>query len=227
MIPPPRGANAYPLPFITSLRAHGRAVRIRIGPTPAYVVTDPAPTRQVLVTDAAAFPKGGRYYDALRVLLGDGVATVTDGDTHLRNRRLMQPMFSKAHIAGRGNAMIDQVRTTVGAWPAAEPRDMFAGMNEITLATFLVAVFGADLSAGLEGEFTALMPEIMMGTIRQVVLPPWTTRLPLPANRAHAERVARPRTLIDRAIDHHADVTAPGSAAAAGVSVEFHPHPND
>ncbi|MEW2305604.1 cytochrome P450 [Streptomyces sp. NPDC006655] len=214
-----------PLPFITSLRAHGRVVRIRIGPTPAYVVTDPALTRQVLVTDAADFPKGGRYYDALRVFLGDGVATVTDGDTHLRNRRLMQPMFSKAHIAERGNAMIDQVRTTVGAWPAAEPRDMFAGMNEITLATFLVAVFGADLPAGLEGEFTVLMPEIMKGTIRQVILPPWITRLPLPANRAHAERVARLRTLIDRAIDHHADVTAPGSAAAAGVSgAEGCPH---
>ncbi|MEU2337813.1 cytochrome P450 [Streptomyces sp. NPDC013172] len=214
-----------PLPFITSLRAYGSVVRIRIGPTPAYVITDPALTRQVLVTDAAHFPKGGRYYDALRVFLGDGVATVTDGDTHLRNRRLMQPMFSKAHIAERGNAMIDQVRTTVGAWPAAEPRDMFAGMNEITLATFLVAVFGTDLPRGLEGEFTALMPEIMKGTIRQVVLPPWITRLPLPGNRAHADRVARLRSLIDRAIDHHADVTAPASAAAAGASgAEACPH---
>ncbi|WP_406435723.1 cytochrome P450 [Streptomyces sp. NBC_00631] len=214
-----------PLPFITSLREHGSVVRIRIGPTPAYVVTDPALARRVLVTDAAHFPKGGKYYDALRVFLGDGVATVADGDTHLRNRRLMQPMFSKAHIAERGNAMIDQVRTMVGAWPAAEPRDMFAGMNEITLATFLVAVFGAGLPAHLEGEFTALMPEIMKGTIRQVILPPWVTRLPLPANRAHAGRVARLRALIDQAIDHHIDATAPGSASADGASgAEACPH---
>ncbi|WP_427168389.1 cytochrome P450 [Streptomyces sp. C1-1] len=214
-----------PLPFITSLREHGSVVRIRIGPTSAYVVTDPALARRVLVTDAAHFPKGGKYYDALRVFLGDGVATVADGDTHRRNRRLMQPMFSKAHIAERGNAMIDQVRTMVGAWPAAEPLDLFAGMNEITLATFLVAVFGADLPAHLEGEFTALMPEIMGGTIRQVLLPPWITRLPLPANRAHADRVARLRALIDQAIDHHADATAPGSAAPDGASgAEACPH---
>ncbi|TQJ85413.1 cytochrome P450 [Streptomyces sp. SLBN-31] len=205
-----------PLPFIASLREHGSVVRIRIGPTPAYVVTDPALARRVLVTDAAHFPKGGKYYDALRVFLGDGVATVADGDTHLRNRRLMQPMFSKAHIAERGNAMIEQVRTMVSGWPAHEPRDMFAGMNEITLATFLVAVFGADLPAHLEGEFTALMPEIMRGTIRQVILPPWISRLPLPANRAHTDRVARLRALIDQAIDHH---TAPrGSAWADGTS---------
>lgn len=55
-----------PLPFITSLRRHGSVVRIRIGPTPAYVVTDPALTRRVLVTDAAHFAKGGKIIDALR-----------------------------------------------------------------------------------------------------------------------------------------------------------------
>ncbi|WP_405865065.1 MULTISPECIES: cytochrome P450 [unclassified Streptomyces] len=217
-----------PLPFFTSLRDYGSVVRIRIGPTPAYVVTDPALTRRVLVTDAAHFTKGGRYYDALRVFLGDGVATVADEDTHLRNRRLMQPMFGKAHIAERGNAMIDQVRTMVGAWPEAESRDVFADMNEITLATFLVAVFGADLPAHLEGEFTALMPEIMKGTIRQVILPPWITRLPLPANRAHADRVARLRALIDQAIDHHIDVTASGSASAGSASgAEACPHASE
>ena len=51
-------------------------VRIRIGPTPAFVVTDPALTRRVLVTDAAHFTKGGKYNDALRVFLGGGIATV-------------------------------------------------------------------------------------------------------------------------------------------------------
>jgi cytochrome P450 len=204
-----------PLPFITSLRERGSVVRIRIGRTPAYVVTDPALTRRVLVTDAAHFTKGGKIFDALRVFIGDGLATVADGDTHLRNRRLMQPMFNKAHIAERGNAMIEQVRAIVGAWPPGGRRDVFADMNDVALAAFLVALFGADLSAHLEGEFTALMPEIMKATIRQIVLPPWILRLPLPANRAHAERVARLRALIDRAIDHHAGVSAPGSSADA------------
>ncbi|MEU6142841.1 cytochrome P450 [Streptomyces sp. NPDC047081] len=211
-----------PLAFFKSLREYGSVVRIRIGPTPAYVVTDPALTRRVLVTDAAHFTKGGKYNDALRVFLGDGIATVADGDTHLRNRRLMQPMFNKAHIAEHGDAMIEQVRTMVGAWTAGEPRDVLADMNGITLAAFLVAVFGADLPAHLEGEFTALMPDIMKGTIRQVILPPWITRLPLPANRAHADRVARLRALIDQAIDHRVDAAAPGSAAAADA--EACPH---
>ncbi|MET7311297.1 cytochrome P450 [Streptomyces sp. NPDC005571] len=203
-----------PLPFMTSLREHGSVVRIRIGPTPAFVVTDPALTRKVLVTDSAHFVKGGKIIDALRMFFGDGLATVADGDTHLRNRRLIQPMFNKAHIADRGTAMIDQVRDAVTAWPAVVPRDVYADMNEVTLSAFLVALFGANLPEHLEGEFVTLMPKIMKGAIRQTILPPWITRLPLPANRAHADRVAQLRALIDQAIDHHAD-RSPGPAPSA------------
>ncbi|MBR8641316.1 cytochrome P450 [Streptomyces tuirus] len=203
-----------PLPFMTSLRQHGSVVRISIGPTPAYVVTDPALTRRVLVTDAASFAKGGKIIDALRVFFGDGLATVADGDTHLRNRRLMQPMFNKAHIATRGDAMIQRVQEMVGNWREGESRDVYADMNDITLAAFLVALFGTDLPAHLQGEFTTLMPAIMKGTIRQTILPQWVTRLPLPANRAHAERVASLRALIDQAIDYHASRTTKAQAGA-------------
>ncbi|MGY5035760.1 cytochrome P450 [Streptomyces sp. 900116325] len=207
-----------PLPFMTSLREHGSVVRIRIGPTPAFVVTDPALTRKVLVTDSAHFVKGGKIIDALRMFFGDGLATVADGDTHLRNRRLIQPMFNKAHIADRGAAMIDQVQDAVSAWPAFVPRDVYTDMNEVALSAFLVALFGADLPEHLEGEFVTLMPEIMKGAIRQTILPPWVTRLPLPANRAHADRVARLRALIDQAIDHHADRSPDVAATADAVS---------
>ncbi|MEU3901733.1 cytochrome P450 [Streptomyces sp. NPDC045251] len=214
-----------PLPFIASLREHGSVVRIRIGTAPAYVVTDPALTRKVLVTDAADFTKGGKIIDALRVFFGDGLATVADGDVHLRNRRLMQPMFNKAHIATRGDAMIDQVQSMVAAWEDGEHRDVFADMNDLTLAAFLVALFGTDLPPHLQEEFTALMPAIMKGTIRQTILPPWANRLPLPANRAHVARVARLRTLIDQAIDHHTShlPTTTATTAQTGCSHAHRP----
>ncbi|MEW2813223.1 cytochrome P450 [Streptomyces massasporeus] len=204
-----------PLPFITSLRDHGSVVRIRLGPTPAYVVTDPVLTRTVLVTEAAHFAKGGKIFDVLRGVFGDGLATVADGDTHLRNRRLMQPMFNKAHIATRRTAMIDQARSMVGAWEEDQPLDVFSNMNDVTLAAFLVALFGTDFPANLQGEFTALMPPLMKEAIRQTVLPPWVTRLPLPANRAHNRRIARLRAVIDQAIDHRS--SRPPSTPPANV----------
>ncbi|MEV5983144.1 cytochrome P450 [Streptomyces sp. NPDC052114] len=205
-----------PMPFMDSLREHGPVVRIRLARTPAYVVTDPALTKEVLVTGAADYAKGGRIIDALRVFFGDGLATVADGDTHMKNRRLMQPMFNRAHIATRGDVMIEQVREIVDSWPEGGPRDTLADMTELTLAAFLGALFGADLPAHLQDEFLALMPPIMRGTLRQTILPGWVNRLPLPANRAHAERVARLRRLIDQAIDHRtATLDAQKSAPAA------------
>ncbi|SNX55765.1 pentalenene oxygenase [Streptomyces sp. TLI_55] len=207
-----------PLPFISSLRDHGSVVRIRLGPTPAYVVTDPVLTRTVLVTEAAHFAKGGKIFDVLRGVFGDGLATIGDGDTHLRNRRLMQPMFNKAHIATRRTAMIEQARAMVAGWDEGQLRDVFADMNDVTLAAFLVALFGADLPAHLQREFTTLMPELMKGAIRQTVLPPWVTRLPLPANRAQARGIARLRALMDQAIDHRStrSTETPADVAEAG-----------
>jgi pentalenene oxygenase len=207
-----------PLPFISSLRDHGSVVRIRLGPTPAYVVTDPVLTRTVLVTEAAHFAKGGKIFDVLRGVFGDGLATIADGDTHLRNRRLMQPMFNRAHVATRRTAMLDQAGAMVSAWEDGQLRDVFADMNDVTLAAFLVALFGADLPADLQREFTTLMPALMKGAIRQTVLPPWVTRLPLPANRAQARGIARLRALMDRAIDHRCGRPAdtPPDAAAEG-----------
>ncbi|WP_432166890.1 cytochrome P450 [Streptomyces sp. bgisy031] len=204
-----------PLDFMDSLRRQGRVVRILLGPTPAYVVTDPAVTRTVLVTDVDAFAKGGKIIDALRVFFGDGLATIADGDLHMKHRRLIQPMFNRAHIATRGDVMIDHVRTATAAWTPGVARDTYADMNDLALSTFLVALFGSGLPTHVQAEFTGLMPAIMRGTIRQTILPGWVTRLPLPANRAHAHRVARLRALIDQAIDHHrAQLSASGPADA-------------
>ncbi|GGX90886.1 cytochrome P450 [Streptomyces fructofermentans] len=192
-----------PLEFMNSLREHGSVVRILIGPTPAYVVTDPAVTRRVLVTEVDAFAKGGRIIDALRVFFGDGLATIADGDQHLKHRRLMQPMFGRAHVATRGDVMIEHVRAATAEWTPGVPRDTYEDMNDLALSTFLVALFGSDLPDRVRAEFGGLMPAIMRGTIRQTILPGWVTRLPLPSNRAHAKRVARLRALIDETIDHH------------------------
>ncbi|OUD05081.1 cytochrome P450 [Streptomyces swartbergensis] len=191
-----------PLSFMRSLRDYGPVVRIRIGPTPAYVVTDPALARHVLVTDAAHYIKGGRIFDALRTFFGDGIATIADGDAHLHNRRLLQPMFNRAHIAERTDPMVERVRAMVLSWGEGQERDVHADMNEVTLAAFLVALFGTNLPDRLATEFPQLMPVIMRGTIRRTIQPPWVTRLPLPANRTHERNVRRLRVIVGQAIDH-------------------------
>lgn len=189
-----------PLDFMNELRERGTVVRIQLGPAPAYVVTDPELTRTVLVAEPKSFIKGGQIIEALRVFFGDGLATVAEGDLHRRNRRLMQPMFNRAHIAARGDAMIELVERHTNAWAEGEPRAIHSEMNDLTLAAFLVALFGTDLPTQLEDGFTKLLPEIMRGTIRQTVLPGWLAAIPLPAQRAYRTNLVRLRELVDETI---------------------------
>ena len=191
-----------PLDFMDGLRKYGKVVRIQLGPAPAYVVTDAEVTRTVLVTEPKSFVKGGQIIEALRVFFGDGLATVAEGDLHRRNRRLMQPMFNRVHVAARADAMIGLVAERTRAWSEGEPRAIHDEMNDLTLAAFLVALFGTDLPEAVGREFPRLLPEIMRGTIRQTVLPGWLARLPLPAQRRYQANLVRLRELVDETIDH-------------------------
>ncbi|MGW2818914.1 cytochrome P450 [Streptomyces sp. NPDC001415] len=191
-----------PLPFMESLREQGPIVRVFIGPTPVHVLTEPVLTRQILVAEADVFVKGGKIYDALRSLLGHGVATIADGRAHMSSRRLMQPMFNKAHIATRGEAMIGQARELVGSWDEGVTRqNVLDDVSELTLRMFLVALFGAEVPARVQREIRQLVPVVMHGAGRQALLPGWLTRLPLPATTAQARNVARLRELADQVIE--------------------------
>jgi len=192
-----------PLEFVDALRAQGELVRIRLGPTPAYVVTTPELTRTVLVTEAKSFPKGGPIIDALRIFFRDGIGTSVDEDLHRRHRRLMQPMFNRAHIAARGDAMIGLVGQLTRQWPDGEPLTVFDEMNNLVFAAFLVALFGTGLPPEIGRDFPRLMPVIMRGTIRHAVLPGWFAGLPMPSELRFRASMARLRRLVDDAIDQY------------------------
>src|SRR3954470_23972475 len=78
-----------PWDFLSRIRPLGDVVRIRLGPSDAYVVNDPNLIRTVLVADAKKYDKGVQF-DKLRPVLGNGLVTAA-GEEHLANRRLIQP----------------------------------------------------------------------------------------------------------------------------------------
>ncbi|MFD8978590.1 cytochrome P450 [Streptomyces sp. NPDC059564] len=207
-----------PLLFMESLREQGPLVRVFLGPTPTYVVTDPALTRKVLVTDAKDYPKGGSLIEGLRAFMGDGVGTIPDDQAHLSNRRLMQPMFNKAHIATRGEAMIRAARGLVGSWAEGVAQENVVDeMSELALRMFLAALFGADIPPHVQRELVRLVPLVFDGVGRYAVLPPWFTRLPLPVNTRHVRHMTRLRELIGEIIELNQGTNhvAPGCPHAA------------
>src|SRR4051812_8867778 len=77
---------------------YGDVVFFRIGVLRFVLLNHPAYVEDILVTRASLFAKG-RALERARRLLGNGLLT-SEGSFHLRQRRLVQPSFHKARIAG-------------------------------------------------------------------------------------------------------------------------------
>src|SRR5574339_1095927 len=95
-----------PTKLLTTLaRRHGDIVHFMLGPQDIYLLNHPDYIRDVLVTHNRNFMKGEGLQRAKR-LLGEGLLT-SEGEFHLRQRRLAQPAFHRQRIAGYGTTMVD------------------------------------------------------------------------------------------------------------------------
>lgn len=84
-------------------RVAGQAVRI---------VNDPAAVRQVLVDEAASYPKHRFMHDLLEPLLGVSIFT-SNGPTWARQRRLLEPAFERTRMSHAFAPMRDAVQALV------------------------------------------------------------------------------------------------------------------
>lgn len=176
-------------------RDYGDVARITIGPQDLIVVSHPELIRQVLITDARRYAKG-RGLERTKRLLGSGLLT-SEGDFHLRQRRLAQPAFHKERISGYADVMRDRAERVASAWREGDQIDVSRAMMRLTLEIAGATLFGADLAAETEEIGAALTEAFEM--FRYSTLP-YTELLDsftfLPMNR----RFAAARDRLDRTI---------------------------
>src|SRR5262245_6493827 len=75
--------------FTQRQRLHGDFVRTRLGGRNVFFVSDPDDVQHVLQKNNKNYVKS-HTYDALRVVLGNGLLT-SEGEFWLRQRKLVQP----------------------------------------------------------------------------------------------------------------------------------------
>lgn len=178
-----------PLGFLTALAAHGPVVEFRLGPQQVFLLTEPDAIEDVLVTSAAGFAKG-RALERAKQTLGEGLLT-SEGGFHLRQRRLMQPAFHKARVAGYTDAMSRTAVTVRESWPAGVPLDLASEMNRLTLAIVSDTLFGASVGTTSDTARVQQVITDLMEMFDLVMLPfaEWLVYLPLPRMRRY--RAAR------------------------------------
>jgi cytochrome P450 len=122
---------------------YGDIAHMKLGPQHFFLLNHPDYIKDVLVTQAKNFMKGEGLQRA-KLLLGEGLLT-SESDFHLRQRRLMQPVFHRQRIMGYAQAMIDYSAKRRAGWQDKATMDMHAEMMSLTMAIVGKTLFDADV----------------------------------------------------------------------------------
>ncbi len=184
-----------PLSFLAGIqRAHGDVAAFRFGPRRLFLISHPDLVRDVFVTHHRNFIKSLALQRA-RVLLGTGLLT-SEGDFHLRQRRMAQPAFHRDRVAALAATMAAYAGRTAEGWSAGREMDVVREMNRLTLAIAGDTLFGADVAG--EAEEVARALDAALGMFDRLTNPLGILldRLPLPGTI----RLRRARAALDATI---------------------------
>lgn len=184
---------------------HGDVVRIAAGPpglrTELHCVFSAEGAQQVLASQAANFRKDNALYQEVREALGNGLLTSQDED-YLRQRRLVQPLFTKRRVDGYAEAVATETASALVAWEAAPDGVVDVSDEMIKLALRAVAriLFGTDVDAAadvVDRCFPVITAYVMRRGYSPVNLPrDW----PTPGNKRAAAAMDELYAVCDRII---------------------------
>ncbi len=124
-------------------REYGDIVAFKLGRQDVVLLNHPDYVQDVLVTRHKQFLKGGPLQRAKR-LLGEGLLT-SEGNYHRQQRRLAQPAFHRARIAGYAHAIAEHAARTGMRWQEKTQVDMAGEMMRLTLGVVSKTLFDADV----------------------------------------------------------------------------------
>ncbi len=179
------------------------------------LVSDPELIREVLVTQAANFPKDDRDVTILKRSIGHGLVAA-NGEEHKRQRRLTQPAFHTRRIDAYAGTMVEYTEAMLDEWADGQQLDVAEAMSALTMLIVARTLFGADRVAMKDTaeRIGAAIHVIQAASDKEfqspLVLPEW---LPTTLNRQR--RAAREvlYEIIDRLI---AERRAQGHTADSG-----------
>jgi cytochrome P450 len=175
-----------PLQFCLNLmRTYGDVTRFGVLTQPAFLITHPDGVQHVLQENHRNYNKQALIWQRFQLLTGEGLIT-NDGDSWLRQRRLMQPAFHRHHLAAFGALMTEATVAMCERWDGlaqrAEAPDITVEMKHLTQRIGGLALFSLDLS-----DQTATLGQAF-DTVNQLFVhylfaPFVALRVPTPRNR--------------------------------------------
>jgi cytochrome P450 len=180
--------------FTDALHEHGEIVKIYLGPAPTYFVTSPRLTHEVLVTAGPKFRKGAMF-DKFRPFVGNGLV-LSNGDFHLRQRRLMQPAFHRDRLAAYVETMRRAAADVSDSWQPGEVRMIDEDLQGLAVTIVGEALFSTEVGKEAIAEARrSIFLIIQQGMIR-ALSPKFVEKLPIPGNRRFDEAITRMQAIV-------------------------------
>jgi len=139
--------------LVDLVQTYGDVVRMPVV-IDIYIVTHPDLVKYVMQDNHVNYTKGFNYR-RMEPFLGRGLLT-SEGEEHLRNRRLAQPAFHKQRIAGFAELMARHTERMLSGWAPGAKLDVHAEMMKLTLSVVGEALFSTDITQSADDVGRAL-----------------------------------------------------------------------
>src|SRR5580698_11572710 len=182
--------RSNPLAFLSNAaREYGDLVYFRVAQQHMYLVNHPDYVREILVANQGNFIKS-RGLRRAKLLLGEGLLT-SEGQHHLRQRRLVQPAFHRERLAGYALAMSEWAVRWRERWSAGSALDISTEMPHLTLSIVAKTLFSADVQSEASEIGEAMTTVLQMFRLLLMPFSEYMEKLPLPHMRRFKKAPAR------------------------------------
>lgn len=133
-----------PLTFLQRVQMdYGDICKIQVGWIPIVTVFHPDHVRQILVENHKSFIKS-RGVRLTNLILGNGLLT-SEGSTHRRQRKLIQPAFQKRRILSYAADIRESTEQLTARWNNGGTLDLHSEMMRLALNVATRSLFKADV----------------------------------------------------------------------------------
>jgi len=185
--------------LLESRASYGDVVRFRLGPMVLHLVAHPDGIRRVLQECSEQYDKETRSSAKIRGMTGLGLLTANGALWH-RQRRLVQPGFRPAAVAGFVARMVDATDAMIEGWrrraKSSGPFDIASEMMRLTYTIVGRTLFSADVSGDADAveHAMAVLLAHTYGRLQRIVDLPLA--VPTPGNRCFNAALAT----VDRVV---------------------------
>ena len=162
-------------------RDYGELAYFRLGRQHVYLVSSPDWVREILVNNQANFTKS-RILQRARILLGEGLLT-SEGQQHVRQRRLVQPGFHRERLASYASVMSAYAVRLRERWNPGDTVDVAEEMMRLTLSIVGKTLFSADIEAAASDIGASMTTVLKMFRMLMMPFSEYFEKLPLPSIR--------------------------------------------